>query len=65
MLPKREAGFETLLAYVAERRHNFTGLKDEHQPIIEVEKISGLLNHLNPRFREVETVENPARCMVH
>ncbi|KAH6914993.1 hypothetical protein BKA70DRAFT_1257649 [Coprinopsis sp. MPI-PUGE-AT-0042] len=60
----REAGYDTLLAYVTERRHNFTGLKDEHQPIIEVEKIPSLLNHLNPRLKEAEAVENSAKYLI-
>ncbi|TFK75994.1 ribonuclease III [Pluteus cervinus] len=44
----REAEYDSLLHFCKERRKGFEGLKDENQPIIEVDKVAPLLNHLNP-----------------
>lgn len=47
----REAGYSNFVEYCKARRKGFDGLRDYQQPMIEVAKIAGVSNHLNPVFQ--------------
>ncbi|KAF5369839.1 hypothetical protein D9758_001134 [Tetrapyrgos nigripes] len=50
----KHAEYESLLEVCKARRHGFEGLKDEHQPLIEVSKISAFTDRLSPAFARRE-----------
>ncbi|KIO12868.1 hypothetical protein M404DRAFT_124868 [Pisolithus tinctorius Marx 270] len=56
----REAGYSNFVDYCKARRKGFKGLQDYQQPMIEVTKITGVLNHLNPVFKPLA---EPARAV--
>ncbi|KAI6034220.1 hypothetical protein BKA83DRAFT_87233 [Pisolithus microcarpus] len=48
-----EAGYSNFVEYCKARRKGFDGLRDYQQPMIEVAKIAGVSNHLNPVFQSL------------
>ncbi|KZV65685.1 hypothetical protein PENSPDRAFT_737573 [Peniophora sp. CONT] len=44
----REESYDTYLAYVAENRHNFEGIKRADQPLIQVSRVMPVQNLLSP-----------------
>ncbi|KIJ70179.1 hypothetical protein HYDPIDRAFT_78543 [Hydnomerulius pinastri MD-312] len=57
----REAEYANLVEYCKARRKGFDGLQDYTQPLIEVSKVAGVTNHLNPIFRPLT---GPAKAAV-
>ncbi|KAF5317594.1 hypothetical protein D9611_014873 [Ephemerocybe angulata] len=49
---EREAEHDSYLAFVQANRKGFEGLEDNEQPLLEVDKVLGAVNNLNPRVRE-------------
>ncbi|KAH7922454.1 hypothetical protein BV22DRAFT_656663 [Leucogyrophana mollusca] len=49
----REAEYANLVEYCKARRKGFEGLQDYNQPLIEVSKVAGVTNRLNPIFKPV------------
>ncbi|KAF6762700.1 hypothetical protein DFP72DRAFT_1060951 [Ephemerocybe angulata] len=49
---EREAEHDSYLAFVEANRKGFEGLEDNEQPLLEVDKVLGAVNNLNPRVRE-------------
>ncbi|KAF8076296.1 hypothetical protein FPV67DRAFT_1471163 [Lyophyllum atratum] len=50
----REAGYDNLLAFCKARK-GFEGLRDEHQPLIEISTVPAILNQLNPTSRPLSS----------
>lgn len=61
---QREADYESLLDFCKARRKGFEGLKDHRQPIIQVERVSPVENHLDPTSKPLTPPSKaPAKCM--
>lgn len=61
---QREANYENLVEYCKARRKGFEGLKDYTQPLIEVSKVPGVMNHLTPGSQSMTTSSKaPAKCV--
>lgn len=61
---KREESYATYLAYVAENRHNFEGIKNENQPLIQVSRIMPVQNLLAPSNKNATDPSQtlPTKC---
>lgn len=61
----READYESLLDFCKARRKGFEGLKDYHQPIIQVERVSPVENHLDPTSKPLTPPSKaPAKYLI-
>ncbi|KAJ3544007.1 hypothetical protein NM688_g5792 [Phlebia brevispora] len=50
---EREAGHDNFLEYCKSRRKEFAGLKDEHQPLVQVSPVPPCVNNLSPSSKLV------------
>ncbi|TFK55753.1 ribonuclease III [Heliocybe sulcata] len=61
----REAGYPTFVAYCEARRKGFDRLKSHEQPLIEIKRLSPLLNRLNPSTRPwTESTKATAKYLI-
>ncbi|KZT74443.1 ribonuclease III [Daedalea quercina L-15889] len=61
----REAEYANFLEYCADRIKDFQGLKNNRQPMVEVEVVPAMINHLNPTLKPtISAAKFPAKYLI-